>query len=93
MTADFLANDFAAIARSMRREAASPPEVVLHFWGMLSRLTSMHASVEAAVAEACVLKTRHTAILDCITTINGTVLLDNEALASAVKCYQEGMPI
>ena len=94
MTADFVANDFDAIARAMRPNAASPL-VVLHFWDMLSRLTmtSMHASVEAAVAEAYVLETRYTAVLDCVTTINGTVLLDDEALAGAVERYREGMPI
>ena len=52
MQADFVANDFAAIARAMRREAASPPEAVLHFRDMFALLTSSHENIEAAVEEA-----------------------------------------
>ncbi len=52
MPADFLANDFGAIARAMRREAAPAPKVVLRFWRQLSLLSSEHDDVEAAVAEA-----------------------------------------
>ena len=91
MPADFLANDFGAIARAMQREAASPPSV-LHFWDMLFLLTSAHESVEAAVAEAYGLVANDTGIPVRITTPNGTMLMDSEALAEAVLRYAEGMP-
>ena len=89
--ADFLANDFGAIARAMQRETASSP-VVLHFWDMLFLLSSTHESVAAAVAEAYVLITNDTGIPVHITATDGTVLMDREALAEAVLRYAEGMP-
>ena len=92
MPADFLANDFVAIARAMQREAASLP-AVLHFWDMFSSLTSAHESVEAAVVEAYAFVVSHSAIPECITATDGTVLMDSEALAEAMIRYGEGMPI
>jgi hypothetical protein len=89
--ADFLANDFEAIARAMRRETSSSP-AVLHFWDMLTLLTSTHESVEAAVAEAYTFVASDTAIPERITATDGTVLMDTEALAEAVIRYAEGMP-
>jgi hypothetical protein len=89
--ADFVANDFAAIARAMQRETSSPP-AVLHFWDMFDFLTSEHGSVEAAVEEAYVLVANDTGIPVRITTPNGTMLMDTEALAEAVIRYAEGMP-
>ena len=91
MPADFLANDFGAIARAMRREPSSAL-AVLHFWDMLSLLTSTHESVEAAVAEAYAFAASDTAIPVRITTPNGTMLMDEKALAEAVLRYGEGMP-
>jgi hypothetical protein len=90
--ADFLANDFGAIARAMRRETSLPP-AVLHFWDMLTLLTSTHESVEAAVAEAYALLASYTAIPDRITATDGTLVMDNKALADAMARYREGMPI
>jgi hypothetical protein len=89
--ADFLANDFGAIARAMQRETSSPP-AVLHFWDMLTFLTSAHESVEAAVAEAYAFVASDTAIPVSITTPHGTMLMDTEALAEAVIRYAEGVP-
>ena len=76
----------------MKRNAASPP-VVLHFWDMLARLSSTHASVEAAVEEAYALTVRHPVILDRITTADGAVLMDEDTLADAVVRYREGLPM
>ena len=92
MTADFLANDFDAIARAMRQEASSPP-AVLYFWDKLTLLSSEHESVEAAVAEAYAYLASHTAIPLRITATDGTVLMDDKALARAVARYRNGMPI
>ena len=92
MPADFLANDFGAIARAMQRETSSPP-AVLHFWNMLTLLTSTHESVEAAVAEAYAFVASDTAIPVCITATDGTMLMDSEALADAVIRYGEEVPI
>ena len=91
MAADFLANDFEAIARAMKRETLSSP-AVLHFWDMLFLLSSAHESVEAAVAEAYVLVASDTGIPVRITTPNGTMLMDEKALAEAVLRYGEGKP-
>jgi hypothetical protein len=91
--ADFLANDFGAIARTMREETSSPPAAVLYFWNMLSLLTSAHESVEAAVAEAYAFVVSRRAIPDRITTADGTVLMDDKALAEAVDRYRKGMQI
>ena len=52
MSVDFLANDFGAIARAMRRGTPTARKVVLYFWVLASLLTSEHESVEAAVADA-----------------------------------------
>jgi hypothetical protein len=92
MPADFLANDFAAIARAMRRET-SPRAAVLHFWDMFKLLNSEHESVEAAVAEAYGLAANDTGIPVRITATDGTVLMDTEALAEAAIRYGEGMPV
>ena len=92
MPADFLANDFASIARAMQRETSQPP-VVLHFWDMSSFLTSEHENVEAAVAEAYAFVVSDTGIPVRITTPNGTMLMDSEALAEAVIRYGEGVPV
>jgi hypothetical protein len=89
MPADFLADDFGAIARAMRRETSSPP-AVLHFWDMLTLLSSTHESIEAAVAEAYAFLVSHTAIPELITATDGTVLMDSQALAEAVLRYGEG---
>ena len=91
MPADFLANDFGAIARTMREETS--PAAVLYFWNMLSLLTSAHESVEAAVAEAYAFVVSRRAIPDRITTADGTVLMDDKALAEAVDRYRKGMQI
>jgi hypothetical protein len=88
--ADFLANDFGAIARAMQRETPSRA-VVLHFWDLLTLLTSTHESVEAAVAEAYGFVVSHSALPERITATDGTVLMDSEALAEAVIRYGEGM--
>ena len=92
MPADFLANDFGAIARAMRRETPSRA-AVLHFWDMLNLLTSTHESVEAAVAEAYGFVASDTGIPVRITATDGTVLMDSKALAEAVIRYGEGMPV
>ncbi|TDH58813.1 hypothetical protein E2C06_30565 [Dankookia rubra] len=92
MPADFLANDFEAIARSMR-PVTSPTPAVLHFWYMLSVLTSVHESVEAAVQEAYAFVASDTRIPVLITATDGTVLMDNEELADAVNRYREGIPV
>ena len=92
MPADFLANDFGAIARAMQRGTSSSP-ALLHFWDMLSLLTSAHDSVEAAVVEAYALTESYTAIPVCITAIDGTVLMDDNALSKAVARHRKGMPI
>jgi len=89
--ADFVANDFAAIARAMRRETSSTPKVLLHFWDMFALLTSAHDSVEAAVEEAYVLVASDTGIPVSITAIDGKMLMDTEVLAEAVIRYGEGM--
>jgi hypothetical protein len=89
--AAFIANDFAAIARAMQRETPSSP-AVLHFWDLLTLLTSEHESVEAAVEEAYVFAASDTGIPVCITAADGTVLMDSEALAEAVIRYGERMP-
>jgi hypothetical protein len=91
--AEFLANDFGAIARAMRRETSSPPKALLHFWDTFALLTSVHDSVEAAVEEARALAASHTVTLGCISATDGTVLMDDKALAEAVVRYREGMPI
>ena len=93
MPADFLANDFKAIARAMRREAPPSQAAVLHFWDMLSLLTSTHESVEAAVAEAYAFVVSRSAMPDRITATDGTVLLDGKALTDAMVRYSEGMPV
>jgi hypothetical protein len=93
MPADFLANDFGAIARAMRRETPAAPRVVLHFWRLTSLLTSEHESVEAAVGEACELRADLTAIPDRITAPDGTVLMNRRALGEAMARYREGMPV
>jgi hypothetical protein len=90
--ADFLANDFAAIARAMQRETPSRA-AVLHFWDLLTLLTSTHESVEAAVAEAYGFVVSHSALPERITATDGTVLMDSEALTEAVIRYGEGMPV
>jgi hypothetical protein len=89
--ADFVANDFAAIARAMRRENPSP-RAVLHFWDMLSLLSSVHQSVEAAVEEAYVFAATGTGIPVRITAADGTVLMDSKDLAEAVLRYGEDLP-
>jgi hypothetical protein len=89
--ADFLANDFAAIARAMQRETV-PQSAVLHLRDMSGLLTSTHESIEAAVAEAYVFAASDTGIPIRITTTDGAVLMDTKALAEAVIRYGEGMP-
>jgi hypothetical protein len=91
--ADVLANDFAAIARAMRRETSSPPKAVLHSWKLLTPVISEHESLEAAVAQACAFVASRTAIPHRITTNDGTVLMDGKALSEAVTRYRKGMPI
>jgi hypothetical protein len=93
MPADFLANDFGAIARAIQREKTSPPAAVLYFWDMLALLTSNHENIEAAVAQAYNLAANNTGIPLRITATNGTSLMDNEALAEAVERYREGLPV
>jgi uncharacterized membrane protein len=89
--ADFLANDFAAIARAMQRQTSSPP-AVLHFWDLSCFLTSEHENVRAAVAEAYAFVVSDTGVSVRITTPNGAMLMDTAALAEAVIRYGEGMP-
>ena len=91
MPADFLANDFEAIARATRRMTSTL--AVLHFWDMLALLSSAHESIEAAVAEAYRFALSDTGIPVRITAPDGTVLMDDKALAEAVVRYGEGMPI
>lgn len=91
MPVDFLANDFEAIARAMRRQAP-PQAVLLRFWNMFALAVSEHESVEAAVEEAYALAMSETGIPEQITTPDGTVLLDTEALAEAMMRFGEGMP-
>ena len=93
MPADFLANDFGAIARAMRQNAAPAPRVVLRFWFKNNLMTSTHDSVEAAVAEAYKIWSNGTASPDRIATADGTVLIDRAALAGALARYREGRPI
>jgi hypothetical protein len=92
MPVDFLANDFGSIARAMQRRTSSPP-AVLHFWDQLRLLTSKHESVEAAVEEAYALVASDTGIPYRITMTDGTVLMDDKALAKAVARYRNGEPI
>ncbi|TDH58160.1 hypothetical protein E2C06_34055 [Dankookia rubra] len=92
MPADFLADDFEAIARAMRRETSLSP-VVLHFWGMRALLSSVHESIEAAVAEAYRLAASDIGTPLRITTPEGTMLMDDRALAEAVVRHGERMPI
>ena len=89
MPADFVANDFAGIACAMQRQAPLPRATVLHFWDMLTLLTSTHESVEAAVAEACALTDNYTAVPVCITATDGTVLMDGDTLSRAVVRYRK----
>lgn len=91
MPADFLANDFKAIAHAMRRERPPKP-AVLCFWDMSTFLTSVHDSVEAAVEEAYVFVASDTGIPVRITAIDGTVLMNTAALAEAVIRYAKGRP-
>ena len=95
MPADFLANDFKAIARSMRQNAAIPSKskVLLRFWRRLSHLDSEHDSIEAAVAAAHKHSMERTITPDNIVAADGTVLMDRDALAQAVLRYRERMPI
>ena len=92
MPADFLANDFEAIARAMQRQTA-PRAAVLHFWDLLTLLSSTHESVEAAVAEAYAFVVSHSALPERICAIDGTVLMDSDALTEAMVRYREGIPI
>jgi hypothetical protein len=91
MPADFLANDFGAIARAMRQESPPPPTAVLHFWDMSGLVTSTHENIEAAVEGAYVLVASDMGIPVRITAIDGTVLMNTAALAEAVIRYREGM--
>lgn len=91
MPADFLANNFEAIARAMRREKPSSP-ALLCFWDMSSLRTSVHESVEAAVEEAHRLTTNHTGIPVRITAPDGMVLMDDRALIKAVARHRRKMP-
>ena len=93
MPADFLANDYEAIARAMRQNAAPTPRVVLRFWSKANLLTSQHDSVEAAVAEAYKIWSNGTANPDRIATADGAVLIDRAALPRAMARYCEGRPI
>ena len=93
MPADFLANDFGAIARAMRRETSSPPKAVLHLSFRTRLLASEHDSVKAAVAEAYRIWVEGISIPDRITTTDGTVLMGRAALTEAMARYQEGKPI
>ena len=93
MPADFLANDFEAIARAMRQNAAASSKVLLRFWSFIRLLDSEHDSIEAAVAEAHEHWMGRTATPDHIAAIDGTVLMGREALTEAMMRYREGMPI
>jgi len=65
---------------------------VLHFWDQRRLLTSKHESVEAAAEEAYALVASDTGIPVRITAIDGTVLMDSEALAETVIRFVEGKP-
>ena len=93
MPADFLDNDYKAIARAIRQNAAAPSKVLLRFWRRLSHLDSEHDSIEAAVAAAHKHWMERTITPDNIAAANGTVLMDRDALAKAVMRYREGRPI
>jgi hypothetical protein len=90
--ADFLANDFGAIAHAMQRGTLSSP-AVLYYWDMLSLLSSTHESIEAAVAEAYAFVLSYSAVPHRITKTDGTVLLDGKAFTDAMIRYGEGMPV
>ncbi|MDO9714611.1 hypothetical protein [Paracraurococcus lichenis] len=91
---DFLANDFGAIARAMRRdEPVTAPKVVLHFWCLSTALTSEHESVEAAVATAYDLLKNVITDSQYIAAADGTVLMNRDALTGAMTRYDEGVPI
>ncbi|MDO9713596.1 hypothetical protein [Paracraurococcus lichenis] len=89
---DFLANDFGAIARAMRRKTSASPKVVLHFRYLLTSLTSEYESVDAAIAEAFELWTDLRTDPEHITAADGTVLMGRDALIEAMTRYAEGMP-
>ena len=91
MPADFLANDFEAIARTMRQNAAASSKVLLRFWSLVRLLDSEHDSIEAAVAEAHERWMDRTTFPDHIAAIDGTILMDNKALTKAMRRYREGM--
>lgn len=91
MPADFLANDFEAIARAMQRGASTL--AILHFWGLPALLSSAHENVESAVAEAYRLAASDTGTPVRITTPEGTVLMNTAALAEAVIRYREGTQV
>ena len=93
MPADFLANDFGAIARAMRREASAARKVVLHMRRLTTVLTSDHESIEDAVAKAYAFWSTGKAIPNYIAAADGTVLMDRKALAEAMARYREGLPI
>ena len=93
MPADFLANDYEAIARVMRQNAAASSKVLLRFWNFIRLQESEHDSIEAAVAAAHEHWMVRTTPPDHIAAIDGTVLMDREALAEAVMRYREGMRI
>ncbi len=93
MPADFLANDYDAIARAMRQNAAPSSKVVLRFWRRLSFLDSEHDSIEAAVAAAHDHWRERSTFPDHIAAVDGTVLMGRDALAEAMMRYRHGMPI
>ena len=93
MPADFLANDFEAIARAMRQNAAPPSKVLLRFWNFIRLQESEHDSIEAAVAEAHEHWMNRTTTPENIAAIDGTVLMGREALVEAMTRYREGLPI
>ena len=92
MPADFLANDFEAIARAMRQNAATPSKVLLRFWNFIRLLESEHDSIEAAVAAAHDHWRERSTFPDHIAAVDGTVLMDRDALAEAMRRYREGLP-
>ena len=93
MPADFLANDYEAIARTMRQNAAASSKVLLRFRNFIRLRESEHDSIEAAVAEAHEHWTHRTTSPDHIAAIDGAVLMDHKALAEAMRRYRHGMPI
>ena len=93
MPADFLANDYEAIARAMRQNAAAPSKVLLRFWSYQRLLDSEHDSIEAAVAKAHEHWIGRTTTPDHIAAADGTVLMGHGALVEAIRRYREGMPI